>query len=113
MRFEPNEPGKGFEFENRVREGHIPREYIPPVERGVKAATEVGDLAGFPVVDVKAILLDGKYHEVDSSEFAFEIAGSLAFKEAMKAAGMELAGTHDEPGSDHARAVFRRSAPRC
>jgi elongation factor G len=90
MRFEPQEPGKGFEFESKVREGHIPREYIAPVGRGVKAATEVGDLAGFPVVDVKATLLDGKYHEVDSSDFAFEIAGSLAFKEAMKKAGMAL-----------------------
>jgi elongation factor G len=90
MRFEPQEPGKGFEFESKVREGHIPREYIAPVGRGVKAATEVGDLAGFPVVDVKATLLDGKYHDVDSSEFAFEIAGSLAFKRAMKKATMLL-----------------------
>jgi len=90
MRFEPLEPGKGFEFESRVREGRIPKEFIPAVERGVKSATEVGDLAGFPVVDVKAILVDGKYHEVDSSEFAFEIAGSLAFKEAMKKATMVL-----------------------
>jgi elongation factor G len=90
MRFEPVEAGKGFEFESKVREGHIPREYVNPVGRGVKAATEVGDLAGFPVVDIKATLLDGKYHEVDSSEFAFEIAGSLAFKEAMKKAGMFL-----------------------
>jgi len=90
MRFEPLESGKGFEFQNKVREGHIPREYIPAVGRGVKAATEVGELAGFPVVDVRAVLLDGKYHEVDSSEFAFEIAGSLAFKQAMKKAGTLL-----------------------
>jgi elongation factor G len=90
MRFEPLDSGKGFEFQNKVREGHIPKEYIPAVERGVRAATEVGELAGFPVVDVRAVLLDGKYHEVDSSEFAFEIAGSLAFKQAMKKAGMLL-----------------------
>jgi len=90
MRFEPLEAGKGFVFENKVREGRVPKEFIPGIERGVKAATEVGNMAGFPVVDLKATLLDGKYHEVDSSEFAFEIAGSLAFKEAMRKAGMLL-----------------------
>jgi len=90
MRFEPLVRGAGIKFENRVREGRVPREYIPAVERGVRSASEVGELAGFPVVDFQATLLDGKYHEVDSSELAFEIAGSMAFKEALKKAKMAL-----------------------
>jgi len=90
MRFEPLERGGGFEFESRVREGRVPKEYIPAVERGVRGAMEVGELAGFPVVDIRAILLDGQYHEVDSSEFAFEIAGSLAMKQAMEKTPMAL-----------------------
>ena len=84
MRFEPLGRGAGFEFESQVREGRIPREYIPAVERGVRMACELGEMAGFPVVDIKALLLDGKYHEVDSSELAFEVAGSLALKEALR-----------------------------
>jgi len=90
MRFEPMERGAGIKFESKVREGRIPKEYIPPVERGVRSAAETGELAGFPVVDFKALLLDGKYHEVDSSEFAFEVAGSLAFKSAVKSAKVAL-----------------------
>ena len=83
---EPNESGKGFEFINKTVGGSVPKEYIPAVEQGVRGAMESGVLAGFPVVDVKVTLLDGSYHEVDSSEMAFKIAGSMAFKEAMRKA---------------------------
>ena len=79
---EPNEPGAGYEFENRIVGGTIPREYIPAVDEGVQEAMSTGVLAGYPVVDVKVALVDGSYHEVDSSDMAFKIAGSLAFKEA-------------------------------
>ena len=84
---EPSGTGKGFEFENEIVGGSIPREFIAPVEKGIREATEVGMLAGYPVVDVKVTLYDGSYHDVDSSEMAFKIAGSMAFKEAFKAAG--------------------------
>ena len=84
---EPNESGKGFEFINKTVGGSVPKEYIPAVEQGVRGAMESGVLAGFPVVDVKVTLLDGSYHEVDSSEMAFKIAGSMAFKEACQKAG--------------------------
>ncbi len=77
---EPLEPGKNFEFVNKIVGGTIPREYIPAVEKGIKEALEDGVLAGYPVVDVKVTLFDGSYHEVDSSEMAFKIAGSMAFK---------------------------------
>jgi elongation factor G len=80
----PNEPGKGFEFQNKVVGGRVPREYVPAVEKGVKGALEEGVLAGYPVVDVKVTLDDGSYHDVDSSEFAFSIAGSMGFKEAVR-----------------------------
>ena len=83
---EPNEPGKGYEFINKVVGGAIPKEFIPAVDAGIRGAMEAGVLAGFPVVDVKVTLYDGSYHEVDSSEMAFSIAGSMAFKEAMKKA---------------------------
>ena len=79
---EPNEPGKGYEFINAVVGGAIPKEYIPAVDAGIQGAMEAGVLAGYPVVDVKVTLYDGSYHEVDSSEMAFKIAGSMAFKEA-------------------------------
>jgi elongation factor G len=79
---EPLEPGTGFEFVNKIVGGAIPREYIPAVEKGVKEALENGVLAGYPVVDVRVTLYDGSYHEVDSSEMAFKIAGSMAFKNA-------------------------------
>ena len=78
----PLEPGKNFEFVNKIVGGTIPREYIPAVEKGIKEALENGVLAGYPVVDVKVTLFDGSYHEVDSSEMAFKIAGSMAFKSA-------------------------------
>jgi elongation factor G len=83
---EPQQPGAGFEFINEIVGGAIPREYIPAVEHGVTQALETGVLAGFEVVDVKVTLTDGSYHEVDSSEMAFKIAGSLALKEAAKRA---------------------------
>ena len=86
IRVEPNESGKGFEFKNSVVGGSVPKEYIPAVEAGVKGAMQAGVLAGYQVVDVKVELYDGSYHEVDSSEMAFKIAGSMAFKEAMRKA---------------------------
>ncbi len=82
IRIEPN-PGKGFEFVDEVVGGHIPKEYIPAVQAGIEGAMQSGVLAGYTVVDVKATLFDGSYHEVDSSDMAFKIAGSMAFKEAM------------------------------
>ena len=82
VEFEPQEPGKGFEFESKIVGGVVPKEFIPPIEAGIKEAMENGTLAGCPVVDIKATLVDGSYHEVDSSEMAFKIAGSMAFKEA-------------------------------
>ena len=83
---EPNETGKGYEFINAVTGGAIPKEYIPAVDAGIKGAMQAGVLAGYNVVDVKVTLYDGSYHEVDSSEMAFKIAGSMAFKEAMREA---------------------------
>ena len=83
---EPNEAGKGYEFVNAVVGGAIPKEYIPAVDAGIQGAMQAGVLAGFPVVDVKVTLFDGSYHEVDSSEMAFKIAGSMAFKDACRKA---------------------------
>ena len=82
VEFEPGEPGSGFVFESKIVGGVVPKEYVAPVEEGIKEAMENGFLAGFPMVDLKATLVDGSYHEVDSSEMAFKIAGSMAFKEA-------------------------------
>ena len=86
IELEPAEAGKGFEFVNKIIGGTIPREYVPAVEKGIKEAMDTGVVAGYPVVDVRATLYDGSYHEVDSSEMAFKIAGSMAFKEATKKA---------------------------
>ena len=83
---EPNESGKGYEFINKVVGGSIPKEFIEPVNQGIQGAMQAGVLAGYPVVDCKVTLYDGSYHEVDSSEMAFKIAGSMAFKEAMRKA---------------------------
>ena len=83
---EPNEPGAGYEFVNAVTGGAIPKEYIEPVNQGIQGAMQNGVLAGYNVVDVKVTLYDGSYHEVDSSEMAFKITGSMAFKEAMRLA---------------------------
>ena len=87
---EPNEPGKGYEFINNIVGGAIPKEYIPAVDEGIRGAMQSGVVAGYEVVDVKVTLFDGSYHEVDSSEMAFKIAGSMAFKEAMEKAGPTL-----------------------
>lgn len=87
---EPLEPGKGFEFVNKIVGGVIPKEYIPAVEKGIKEALENGVLAGYPVVDVRVTLFDGSYHEVDSSELAFKIAASMAFKNAAEKASPVL-----------------------
>ena len=86
IRLEPNESGKGYEFRNAIVGGAIPKEYIPAVDAGIKGAMASGVLAGYPVVDCIVTLYDGSYHEVDSSEMAFKIAGSMAFKEAMRKA---------------------------
>ncbi|MDQ3932988.1 MAG: elongation factor G [Actinomycetota bacterium] len=84
------EPGQGYEFESRIAGGVVPREYIPAVEAGIKSALEGGVLAGYPIVDVKAVLTDGSYHDVDSSEMAFKIAGSMAAKKAAEKTGIQI-----------------------
>jgi len=86
IRIEPNEPGKGYEFVNDVVGGTVPKEYIKPVEQGIREAMEGGVLAGYEMVDVKATLYDGSYHDVDSNEMSFKTAGRIAFKKAMEAA---------------------------
>ena len=86
----PQEPGKGYEFVDKIVGGKIPKEYIKPIDEGIREAMGSGVLAGYPVVDVKVELIDGSYHDVDSSERAFKIAGSMAFKEAMKRAKPKL-----------------------
>ena len=90
LEVEPNETGKGFEFENKIVGGTIPREYIPAVEKGIREALDTGVLAGYPIDDVRIELYDGNYHDVDSSEMAFKIAGSLAFQDAAKKANAVL-----------------------
>ena len=87
---EPNESGKGYEFINKITGGAIPKEYIPSVDQGIRGAMNAGVLGGYNVVDVKVTLIDGSFHEVDSSELAFKICGSMAFKEAMQKAGPTL-----------------------
>jgi elongation factor G len=90
LRFEPLSPGEGFAFENEVIGGAVPKEYVPGVEKGLKASTETGVLAGFPVIDLKVTLFDGAYHDVDSSVLAFEIAARAAFKEGVMKAAPKL-----------------------
>jgi elongation factor G len=90
IRFQPGEPGSGFVFENAVRGAAIPDAFIPAVEKGLTTAKETGSVAGFPVIDVKCILLDGGYHDVDSTERTFEIAARACFREAMPKAGPRL-----------------------
>jgi elongation factor G len=90
LRFEPLPPGGGFEFENDVVGGNVPKEYVPGVEKGIKSSKETGVIAGFPVIDFKAVLFDGAYHDVDSSVLAFEIASRAAFKEGIMKAGPKL-----------------------
>jgi elongation factor G len=86
----PQEPGEGYAFESKIVGGAIPKEFINPVDRGIQEALQSGVLAGFPTVDVKIELVDGSYHEVDSSEMAFKIAGSMAVKEGLKRSGAKL-----------------------
>jgi elongation factor G len=86
IELEPREPGAGYEFVNKIVGGVIPKEYIPAIDAGIQSAMNTGILAGYPVVDVKVTLYDGSYHEVDSSEMAFKVAGSMAFKEGMRKA---------------------------
>ncbi|MFO1423955.1 MAG: elongation factor G [Candidatus Competibacteraceae bacterium] len=90
LRLEPQEPGAGYEFVNAIVGGVVPREYVPAVDKGVQEQMEKGVLAGYPVVDVKVTIFDGSYHEVDSSEMAFKIAGSMGFKEGALKAGAQL-----------------------
>lgn len=90
IRFQPGEPGSGFVFENAVRGGAIPDAFIPAVEKGLTTAKEAGTIAGFPVIDIKFILLDGGYHDVDSNERTFEIAARACFREALPKAGPRL-----------------------
>jgi elongation factor G len=90
LRVEPNEAGKGFEFESEITGGSIPKEYIPAIEKGIEEAMRSGIVAGYPVVDIKVTVTDGSYHEVDSSEMAFKICGSMAFKEACQKAKARL-----------------------
>jgi elongation factor G len=90
IRLEPQQPGAGYVFENEIVGGTVPKEYVKPVDQGIKEAMEGGVLAGYEMVDIKAILYDGSYHEVDSSEMAFKIAGSMAFKEAARKASPVL-----------------------
>ncbi len=90
LELEPSERGEGFEFVNKIVGGAIPKEFINPIENGIKESMEAGTLAGFPVVDVKVTVVDGSYHDVDSSEMAFKIAGSMCFKDGMKKGGQVL-----------------------
>ena len=90
LRIEPNVPGKGYEFINEIKSGSVPKEFIKPIDQGVQGAIELGILAGYPLVDIKVTLYDGSYHEVDSDEMAFKIAGSIAFKEAARKASPVL-----------------------
>ena len=120
LRIEPNEKGKGYEFINKVVGGNIPKEYIPAIEDGIKGAMLSGVLAGFNVVDVIVTLNDGSYHEVDSSEMAFKIAGSMAFKDAMRKADPVLTEPimkvvvvcpDDYMGDDHRRPHLAAAVP--
>ena len=90
VKLEPLEAGSGYEFENKIIGGVVPKEYIPSVEKGIRDAMSRGVMAGYPVIDLKATLFDGSYHDVDSSQAAFEVAGSLAFQEGAKRAGIQL-----------------------
>src|SRR5512144_2244886 len=86
LRVEPNEQGKGFAFENAIVGGTIPREFIPPIQKGVEEALQNGVLSGYPMVDIKVTVFDGSFHDVDSNEMAFKIAGSMGFKDGFRRA---------------------------
>jgi len=90
VELEPQDPGKGFEFENKTVGGSVPKEYVMPIQKGIVEAMENGVIAGYPMVDIKVTLIDGSYHDVDSSEMAFKIAGSMAFKEGANKASPTL-----------------------
>ena len=107
INLEPH-PGEGFEFVNKVKGGNIPSEYIPAVRKGVEEALENGVKAGYPMVDMLVTLIDGKYHDVDSSEIAFKVAGSIAFKEAAKARQAGAARADLRGRGRHARGLPRR-----
>ncbi|MDH3193123.1 MAG: elongation factor G, partial [Acidimicrobiia bacterium] len=87
---EPTQPGDGYEFVDSIKGGNVPKEYIPSVDFGIRGAMEQGVLAGYPMVDIRAILTDGSYHDVDSSEMAFRLAGSMGFQQAARQAGVKL-----------------------
>ncbi len=90
IRFEPQEAGSGVEFEETVKGGTVPREFFNAVEKGIRESADAGVLAGYPVIDFKATLFDGSYHEVDSNEMAFKIAASMAFKRAVRQGGAQI-----------------------
>ena len=105
---QPQEQGKGYEFVDKIVGGVIPREYIPAVDKGIREAMQSGGVAGYPVVDIKVSLVDGSFHPVDSSEMAFTIAGSMAFKEAIRKGAPQVAGADHEGRSHHARGIHGR-----
>ena len=109
MDVEPQEQGKGYEFVNKIVGGSIPREYIPAIDKGIQGSLQSGGTSGYPMVDVKVTLVDGSYHDVDSSEMAFSIAGSVAFKEAVPQGCAAGAGTgHARRGSSRPRTLWAR-----
>ena len=108
IRFEPLEPGSGFQFESAIVGGSVPREYVPGVQKGLDSARTTGVIAGFPMIDFKATLIDGAYHDVDSSVLAFEIASRAAYREGLPKAGAKVAGAADEGGGGDARRVHGR-----
>ena len=95
-------PGEGYSFESRIVGGAVPKEYIPGVEKGIQSVMDSGPLAGFPVIDFKVALIDGKFHDVDSSVLAFEIAARMGMREGMKQSGRQAAGTDHEGRGYHA-----------
>ena len=104
----PTEPGEGYSFESKIVGGAVPKEYIPGVEKGIKSVMDSGPLAGFPVIDFKVQLIDGAFHDVDSSVLAFEIASRAAMREGLKKAGAKLLGADHEGRSRHAGRIHRR-----
>ena len=109
--FEPGEPGSGFVFESKIVGGSVPKEFIPGVEKGLESAKENGLLAGFPVIDFKATLIDGAYHDVDSSVLAFEIAARAAFRELREKGAPEAArADHEGRGADARTSTWATSS---
>ena len=112
VQIQPNEKGKGVEIENKIVGGAIPKEYIPAVIDGIEEAIKGGVYAGYQVIDIKVQVVDGTFHEVDSNELAFKMAGIFALKDAFKKAAPDSARTDHEGGSDHARRISGRFARR-